>query len=100
MQEEDVIPDLLVTCVKTCALLFYQAEDGIRDRKSTRLHSSHCPISYAVLCLRQKCYRTRSHGLHLLQCLPDAVTATVRVCLGDLDASSLSRPHYRRVDYG
>src|SRR5258706_11906105 len=54
MQEEDVIPDLLVTCVKTCALLFYQAEDGIRDRKSTRLHSSHLPISYAVFCLKKK----------------------------------------------
>src|SRR6266516_5447298 len=28
--------------------------DGARDRKSTRLNSSHRPISYAVLCLKTK----------------------------------------------
>src|SRR5258706_10656442 len=32
----------------------FQAEDGIRDRKSTRLNSSHLPISYAVFCLKKK----------------------------------------------
>src|SRR2546430_12740059 len=26
----------------------------VRDRKSTRLNSSHSPISYAVLCLKNK----------------------------------------------
>src|SRR5437016_7716535 len=25
-----------------------------QDRKSTRLNSSHCPISYAVFCLKKK----------------------------------------------
>src|SRR3712207_8548777 len=29
-------------------------EDGGRDRKSTRLNSSHANISYAVLCLKKK----------------------------------------------
>src|SRR5260221_2381615 len=33
---------------------FFQAEDGIRDRKSTRLNSSHTVISYAVFCLKKK----------------------------------------------
>src|SRR5262245_20318232 len=30
------------------------AERGIRDRKSTRLNSSHLGISYAVFCLKKK----------------------------------------------
>src|SRR5689334_23522945 len=29
-------------------------EDGHRDRKSTRLNSSHSSISYAVFCLKKK----------------------------------------------
>src|SRR5688572_32757342 len=28
--------------------------DGVRDRKSTRLNSSHSQISYAVFCLKKK----------------------------------------------
>src|SRR3989475_8109840 len=30
------------------------AEDYLRDRKSTRLNSSHSQISYAVFCLKKK----------------------------------------------
>src|SRR3989475_6701455 len=30
------------------------AEDSVRDRKSTRLNSSHSQISYAVFCLKKK----------------------------------------------
>src|SRR5690625_7057287 len=29
-------------------------DDGVRDRKSTRLNSSHVAISYAVFCLKKK----------------------------------------------
>src|SRR5437899_4520499 len=39
------------------AIAFLQTEDGVierRDRKSTRLNSSHLGISYAVLCLKKK----------------------------------------------
>src|SRR2546430_13533337 len=32
---------------------------GIRDRKSTRLNSSHSQISYAVFCLKKKNIRTK-----------------------------------------
>src|SRR3712207_7958471 len=32
------------------------APDAIRDRKSTRLNSSHANISYAVFCLKKKTY--------------------------------------------
>src|SRR3712207_7582651 len=31
-----------------------QAADPVRDRKSTRLNSSHANISYAVFCLKKK----------------------------------------------
>src|SRR5439155_20448824 len=32
------------------------AERSARDRKSTRLNSSHVAISYAVFCLKKKCH--------------------------------------------
>src|SRR3712207_8918070 len=38
--------------------------DG-RDRKSTRLNSSHANISYAVFCLKKKKYRVYSTHLKL-----------------------------------
>src|SRR2546429_4128641 len=40
----------------TLALLAAPAEvdDGLQDRKSTRLNSSHGYISYAVFCLKKK----------------------------------------------
>src|SRR3712207_8899708 len=31
--------------------------EAVRDRKSTRLNSSHANISYAVFCLKKKTYR-------------------------------------------
>src|SRR5258705_6084725 len=37
-------------------LLPYIAKDAQRDRKSTRLNSSHLGISYAVFCLKKKKY--------------------------------------------
>src|SRR3712207_8894347 len=33
----------------------------LRDRKSTRLNSSHANISYAVFCLKKKKYQLSSH---------------------------------------
>src|SRR5688572_31025320 len=83
-QAEDGIRDLTVTGVQTCALpisdpgeilervvgrgLHHRRDHearrdhhhgvavrrGLRDRKSTRLNSSHSQISYAVLCLKQQ----------------------------------------------
>src|SRR3712207_7582083 len=32
----------------------HQSQAGARDRKSTRLNSSHANISYAVFCLKKK----------------------------------------------
>src|SRR5256885_10565170 len=34
-----------------------------RDRKSTRLNSSHLVISYAVFCLKKKIHTTATHSL-------------------------------------
>src|SRR5690625_6852315 len=32
----------------------FDMDEGVRDRKSTRLNSSHVAISYAVFCLKKK----------------------------------------------
>src|SRR3712207_9508969 len=52
-----MIPTLLTAT--TCFVIAFIAAppvdiDGIRDRKSTRLNSSHANISYAVFCLKKK----------------------------------------------
>src|SRR5947209_15361558 len=39
----------------------WSAEAGRRDRKSTRLNSSHANISYAVFCLKKKNFFSHSH---------------------------------------
>src|SRR3712207_1681990 len=36
------------------SVLIPRARPGLRDRKSTRLNSSHANISYAVFCLKKK----------------------------------------------
>src|SRR2546430_12636907 len=38
----------------------------VRDRKSTRLNSSHSQISYAVFCLKKKKITEQSHMTHLI----------------------------------
>src|SRR5437588_2028234 len=51
-------PMLILVCVderaKILPLLHRKKHFGIRDRKSTRLNSSHTVISYAVFCLKKK----------------------------------------------
>src|SRR5438045_9532183 len=39
----------------------HRHEPVTRDRKSTRLNSSHLGISYAVFCLKKKKKRTKNH---------------------------------------
>src|SRR2546430_13746213 len=48
---------------KTIAQMRGAPPERIRDRKSTRLNSSHSQISYAVFCLKNK-RNTRSHQLY------------------------------------
>src|SRR2546430_3971199 len=42
--------------------------EGFRDRKSTRLNSSHSQISYAVFCLKKKKNDWIAQRLSILQC--------------------------------
>src|SRR2546430_16846122 len=42
-----------------------RSDRGPRDRKSTRLNSSHSQISYAVFCLKKKKKRNKN----IIQCL-------------------------------
>src|SRR5258708_13828490 len=46
--------------VDVVALSFVRSSNQIRDRKSTRLNSSHQIISYAVFCLKKKKNNERS----------------------------------------
>src|ERR1022692_1348232 len=48
-----------------------------RDRKSTRLNSSHLVISYAVFCLKKKNYLLPAFRRHLMQ-----HSAAVNPCAG------------------
>src|SRR2546426_3732909 len=44
----------VATCDWTCGLAHKKPPGAERDRKSTRLNSSHLVISYAVFCLKKK----------------------------------------------
>src|SRR5256885_11700951 len=44
-----------------------------RDRKSTRLNSSHLVISYAVFCLKKKIQHSRPHTSARATCHPTAL---------------------------
>src|SRR5690625_6741374 len=57
--------------------------ENARDRKSTRLNSSHVAISYAVFCLKKKNLVTKREQSHPLALRP----------LMLLEASVVSRPH-------
>src|SRR5215203_6798424 len=41
-------------CTPTCPACGPHSSRSVRDRKSTRLNSSHANISYAVFCLKKK----------------------------------------------
>src|SRR3712207_8959080 len=49
-------PDTFFVATKTGERSYRGAREEIRDRKSTRLNSSHANISYAVFCLKKKRY--------------------------------------------
>src|SRR5256885_10570417 len=64
-----------------------------RDRKSTRLNSSHLVISYAVFCLKKK----KSHLTH------QSLIGKLKICLRAFQSLSSSTPshanHISRVLY-
>src|SRR5437899_2234536 len=51
-----------------------------RDRKSTRLNSSHLGISYAVFCLKKKIKRAESHAVPLHQALVTSLFYRLQQC--------------------
>src|SRR2546429_3986715 len=54
-QEQDTGDRVLRTCrPRRICLRLLSLSPGVRDRKSTRLNSSHGYISYAVFCLKNK----------------------------------------------
>src|SRR2546430_9310642 len=55
--------ELSECCGETGSHTVDERGSGKRDRKSTRLNSSHSQISYAVFCLKKKKKRTRTCGL-------------------------------------
>src|SRR3712207_8283128 len=57
-----MIAALITSTAFLVSYLFYHAQAGsVRDRKSTRLNSSHANISYAVFCLKKKNNRRLQH---------------------------------------
>src|SRR3989442_11616484 len=56
------------TFTKIGIKLSWAAATGARDRKSTRLNSSHVRISYAVFCLKKKKHTSELHSLTNLAC--------------------------------
>src|SRR3712207_8687663 len=74
-----VIRDLLVVNVAARQFGFAARENlldegGVRDRKSTRLNSSHANISYAVFCLKKK----NKNIKHVITTLQRATDTTPR----------------------
>src|SRR3989442_8590158 len=51
-QALDILHDVVATSERVGVMLMYLR--ALRDRKSTRLNSSHVRISYAVFCLKKK----------------------------------------------
>src|SRR2546429_3002617 len=70
---------MLVCCARSCSLMFSRvgimSGNPARDRKSTRLNSSHGYISYAVFCLKKKKHRV--HAVIDRHVLADALLVRV-----------------------
>src|SRR2546430_3878245 len=92
---------------ESLVVMTLRARSGLRDRKSTRLNSSHSQISYAVFCLKKKSQgvSVRHHGNGVEAALTfadgfedgnalggdgEAVSRVLNVATGD--DSSRSRP--------
>src|SRR3989442_5552391 len=61
--------------------VFYGDDAGSKDRKSTRLNSSHVRISYAVFCLKKKKKNQKTNTCHrsILTALDSGRRSTMRL---------------------
>src|SRR2546427_3932343 len=66
--------------VRPCAARATPAAHGLtdRDRKSTRLNSSHSQISYAVFCLKKKKTKNNNIALTLRQAIANSLEITLQ----------------------
>src|SRR5437667_10826989 len=62
--ERDVLPQVGFAFELLDLHPFYRSRPWQKDRKSTRLNSSHITISYAVFCLKKKTTNTSSIFTH------------------------------------
>src|SRR2546430_11455297 len=69
-----------------------------RDRKSTRLNSSHSQISYAVFCLKKKNNPERVLALFVEDCVLEDVTSGV-VARGKAELRSFVKATFAPVAY-
>src|SRR5256884_7058606 len=67
--------------------------DGVEDRKSTRLNSSHGYISYAVFCLKKKKQDNRSTPLSVSPRITIIATC-IFISLNHTDLIVCRHPHY------
>src|SRR2546430_8737495 len=73
---EDARPQLFLSTPSRRACFFYVL--FARDRKSTRLNSSHSQISYAVFCLKKKTIAPPHATIYPAAVLIPSTTATPR----------------------
>src|SRR2546421_8115357 len=81
--QADGIRDLIVTGAQPRALPI-SSRRHTRDRKSTRLNSSHDQISYAVFCLRSVQHTSELHSRSDLVCPLLLVTKNI-LDLGEIE---------------
>src|SRR3989449_4597263 len=89
----DALP--ISASVSTCAAMPFSSRNNpssrcsgccARDRKSTRLNSSHGYISYAVFCLKKKKKNAALHAeAHLLQQRARLVIILIQIPHADID---------------
>src|SRR5690348_17768356 len=70
-----------------------------RDRKSTRLNSSHPSISYAVFCLKKKNYTINMGDSCLKFAIQVSNVHNNDVVFSALDSVDISKPSYGILEY-
>src|SRR5699024_2401014 len=76
--------------------LFYQSAQNKKDRKSTRLNSSHVSISYAVFCLKKN---NAIDKIKSASCCAKADDPTIRCRWSSIGHNDVRSSRVRRVTY-